>query len=181
MRGGEGRGALDGGYDAFVFEHHEVLYQNVPHIRRQRAVLLEQKRRQMRRKLGRLLRVTLRDLHPVHQYPFHSLYHYKRQKSYLRDKRDQLPEMAGLLVRADLENLARRVVVVPLLQELFFVRRGIAFDEVLQLRQVRGAEDAARHGWMRAVAKAKAGGDSLAQEAKLTKISTLRGDEIHAL
>ena len=66
--------------------------------------------------------------------------------------------MPRLLIRADLENLARRVVVIPLLQELFFVRRGIAFDEVLQLRQVRRTEHAAWHRETVAKEKAKVRG-----------------------
>ena len=53
--------------------------------------------------------------------------------------------MLCILVRIDLKYLAYAVIMVPLLQELFFVGRGIALDEVLQLRQVRRAEYAARH------------------------------------
>lgn len=56
--------------------------------------------------------------------------------SCLRDKRDQLPKMRGLFLRMDLKYLTRRVVMVPLLQEFFFVRNRVSLDEVLKLGEV---------------------------------------------
>lgn len=64
---------------------------------------------------------------------------------YLRDERDQLPEVLRILVRVDLEYLADAVKMVPLLQELLLVRCGIALDEILQLGQIRREEDTATH------------------------------------
>ena len=65
--------------------------------------------------------------------------------TYLRDERDQFPKMLSILVRVDLEDLANAVVVIPLLEKLFFVGRWVTFNEVLQLREIRRKKNAATH------------------------------------
>ena len=62
-----------------------------------------------------------------------------------RDEGNQLPEVLSILVRVDLEYLTDAVVVVPLLQELLLVCWWVAFDEILQLRQVGCKKNAATH------------------------------------
>ena len=53
--------------------------------------------------------------------------------------------MLRILVRVNLEDLADAVVVIPLLEKLFFVGRWVTFDEVLQLREIRRKKNAATH------------------------------------
>ena len=65
--------------------------------------------------------------------------------SHLRDENDELPKMRGMFVRIDLKYLARGVVMVPLLQKLFFVRDRVALDEILKLWEVRRAPESAYH------------------------------------
>ena len=50
---------------------------------------------------------------------------------YLCNECHQLPEVLGLLLGVEVEDLADAVIMVPLLQELLFVRCRIAFYEVL--------------------------------------------------
>ena len=57
--------------------------------------------------------------------------------------------MLCILVRINLEDLAYAVIVVPLLQELLLVRRGVTFNEVLQLRKVGSEQDTAPHAGRR--------------------------------
>ena len=54
--------------------------------------------------------------------------------------------MLGLLVRAEVKYLADAVVVVPLLEELLLVGDRVTLDEVLQLWEVCGEENATAHG-----------------------------------
>jgi len=54
----------------------------------------------------------------------------------LGDEGEQLPKMRGLLVGVDLKYLTRGVVMIPLLQELFFVRNRVALDQILKLREI---------------------------------------------
>ena len=61
----------------------------------------------------------------------------------LCDEGDELSEVGGVVVGADEEELAAAVVVVVLLDELVPVARRIAFDEVLELRQM---EHTVSHG-----------------------------------
>lgn len=53
--------------------------------------------------------------------------------------------MLCVLVRVNLEDLADAVIVIPLLQELLFVRGWVTLDEVLKLREIRGEKHAATH------------------------------------
>jgi hypothetical protein len=72
------------------------------------------------RKLRCLRRIELRDLlNRVDELGPHTAY--TNGNSCLRDESDQLPKMRCLFVRVDLKDSTRRVVVIPLLQELFFV------------------------------------------------------------
>lgn len=57
-------------------------------------------------------------------------------ESYLSNERHQLSEMLSLLIWISLEDLANAVIVVPLLKKFFLVRDRVAFDQVLQLRQI---------------------------------------------
>lgn len=58
--------------------------------------------------------------------------------TYLRDKGHKLAEVVSLLVGVDLEDLPDAFVVVPLLEKFLAVRGRVTFDQVLQLRQIRG-------------------------------------------
>jgi len=71
--------------------------------------------------------------------------HVHRWVSYLRDESDQLPKMSGLFVGIDLEYLTRRVVMIPLLQELLFVRDRVSLNQILKLGEVRRAQESAYH------------------------------------
>lgn len=53
--------------------------------------------------------------------------------------------MLCILVRVNLKDLADAIIVIPLLQKLFFVGRWVTLDEVLQLREIRGKKDTATH------------------------------------
>lgn len=71
--------------------------------------------------------------------------------SNLGDERDEFSEVGRVVVWADGEELPDAVVVVVLLQELLLVPRRIALDQVLQLRQISGEEDASAHRRIRRV------------------------------
>ena len=64
---------------------------------------------------------------------------------YLRYERYEFPEMLGLFVGIEFENLQDAIVVVPLLEKLFFVCDGVTFYQILQLRQIRCEENTTRH------------------------------------
>jgi hypothetical protein len=57
--------------------------------------------------------------------------------------------MRGLFLGMDLKYLTRRIVMVPLLQEFFFVRDRVSFDQILKLREVRRAQESPYHGEQR--------------------------------
>ena len=63
----------------------------------------------------------------------------------LRNERDEFSKVVGVVVWADEKELSCAVVVVILLQKLFFVRRWIPLDQVLQLRQIRGELQSSSH------------------------------------
>lgn len=54
--------------------------------------------------------------------------------------------MLSLFIGIYEEDLSNAVVVIPLLQEFFFVRRGITLDEILQLREVGREQHTTTHG-----------------------------------
>lgn len=56
----------------------------------------------------------------------------------LGNERYKLSKVLSLFVGINLEYVANTVVVIPLLEKLFFVCRWISFDEVLELRKVGG-------------------------------------------
>ena len=63
--------------------------------------------------------------------------------------------MLRLLIGTQMENLADTVVVVPLLEKFLLVRDGVTLDEVLQLWEVGGEEDATAHGGESGIAERK--------------------------
>jgi hypothetical protein len=64
---------------------------------------------------------------------------------HLSYERNEFPEMLRLLVGIEFKNLQDAVVVVPLLEELFFVRNRVTFYQILQLRQIRCEQNTAKH------------------------------------
>lgn len=67
------------------------------------------------------------------------------EEQHLGDERDELTKMARLFLGIEMKNLANGVVVIPLLEELFLVRFRVSLYQVLELREIRGQEDASWH------------------------------------
>ena len=58
------------------------------------------------------------------------------EQTHLGDESYEFPEVLCVFVRIDEKNLSNTIVVVPLLEKLFFVGCWVSLDEILELREV---------------------------------------------
>ena len=131
------------GDDLPVAQHHEAPEACAPQIRAQARVVLEQELTEVRRQLfghRRVARRQLRDKrHELLQLRLLVLAHAHALHTRHISAFHRLPETRRI-------DPAQTLIVVPLRQELFRVRRRLALEQVLQRRQIRRVLQSPRLG-----------------------------------